>query len=78
MMITIISIITSSSSNRQADQNFGFDPRQRQAKVLKTGSSGFPPWCSGVMEYHLDWPASVRVMDWLVTGLKKKKKIHET
>ena len=24
-----------------------------------------------------DWPASVRIMDWLSTGLKKKKMVQE-
>ena len=27
-----------------------FDPRPRQTKVYKTGSSGFPPWRSGLWE----------------------------
>ena len=39
-----------------------------QTKVMKTGSSGFLPWRSGLWEKHYDWPASVRIMDWLSTG----------
>ena len=41
----------------------GFDLRLRQTNVFKTDSSGFPPWRSGLWEYHNDWPASVRIMD---------------
>ena len=37
----------------------GFNPRPRQTKVFKTGSSGSPPWRSGLWEWHYDWPASV-------------------
>ena len=28
----------------------GFNPWLRQTKVFKTGSNGFPPWCSGLWE----------------------------
>ena len=46
----------------------GFDPRPRQIKFFKTGSSGFPRWRSGLWELHYDWPTNVRIMDWLSTG----------
>ena len=40
-----------------------FDSMPRQTKVFKTGSSGF----------YVNSTASVRIMDLLSTGLKKKK-----
>ena len=46
----------------------GFDPQLQQTKVFKTGSSGFPPWRSGMWEQYYDWPDSVRITDWLSTG----------
>ena len=48
----------------------GFDPWPRQTKVFKTGSSGLPPWRSGLWVQHYDWPVSVKIMDWLSIGKK--------
>ena len=40
----------------------------QQSKVFKTDSSDFPTWRSRLWEKQYDWPASVRIMDWLSTG----------
>ena len=48
----------------------GFDSRPRQTKGFKTGSSGFPPWRSGLWKYHYDWLAGVKIIDRLSTGVK--------
>ena len=41
-------LVVRASASRAAGR--GFDPRLRQTKGLKTGSSGFPPWRSGLWE----------------------------
>ena len=45
---------------------FGHD----RLKSLKLVVVAFPPWPSGLWDLHYGWPDSVRVMDWLYTGIK--------
>ena len=41
----------------------GSIPVRDRPKSLKLVVVAFPPWRSGLWEWHYDWPVTVRIMD---------------